>query len=134
MSMVVHVAVGVLVDTEGRVLIARRAPTSHQGGLWEFPGGKVEAHETAIDALRRELTEELGVSVQSASPLMQVDHEYRDKAVLLDVHRVTEWADEPRSCEGQPLAWVLPSKLDEFQFPEANEAIVSRLQSGSLDE
>ncbi|MEL0038069.1 MAG: NUDIX domain-containing protein, partial [Halieaceae bacterium] len=75
MSMVVHVAVGVLVDTEGRVLIARRAPTSHQGGLWEFPGGKVEAHETAIDALRRELTEELGVSVQSASPLMQVDHE-----------------------------------------------------------
>lgn len=133
MSMVVHVAVAVLVDPEGRVLIARRATTSHQGGLWEFPGGKVEAHETVIDALDRELTEELGVSVQSSSPLMQVDHEYPDKAVLLDVHRVTEWTGEPRGCEGQPLAWVLPSKLDEFQFPEANEAIVSRLRSGSFD-
>ena len=133
MGKVVHVAVGVLVDPEGRLLIARRATTSHQGGLWEFPGGKVEADETVIDALRRELTEELGVSVQSSFPLMQVAHEYRDQAVLLDVHRVTEWAEEPRGCEGQPIAWVLPSKFDEFQFPEANEAIVSRLQSGSFD-
>ena len=132
MSKVVHVAVGVLVDSEGRVLIARRAPSSHQGGLWEFPGGKVEAHETVADALARELAEELGIKVLSTAPLLQISHAYKEKAVLLDVHRVIEWLEEPRGCEGQPLAWVMPSSLNDYHFPEANRAIVSRLQSGSL--
>jgi len=132
MSKVVHVAVGVLADAKGRVLIARRAPSSHQGGLWEFPGGKVEAHETVADALARELAEELGVKVLSTAPLLQVNHAYQEKTVLLDVHHVIEWLEEPRGCEGQPLAWVMPSSLNDYQFPEANRAIVSRLQSGSL--
>ena len=132
MSKVVHVAVGVLVDAKGRVLIARRAPSSHQGGLWEFPGGKVEAHETVIDALTRELAEELGIRVLSTAPLLQINHAYQEKAVLLDVHHVIEWSEEPRGCEGQPLAWVMPSSLNDYQFPEANRTIMSHLQSGSL--
>ena len=132
MNNVVHVAVGVLVDSKGRVLIARRPPSSHQGGLWEFPGGKVEAHEAVTDALTRELAEELGVKVLSTAPLLQVNHAYLEKAVLLDVHRVIEWLEEPRGCEGQPLGWVMPSSLNDYQFPEANRTIVSRLQSGSL--
>ena len=134
MSKVVHVAVGVLVDSKGRVLIARRPPSSHQGGLWEFPGGKVEAHEAVTDALTRELAEELGVKVLSTAPLLQVNHAYLEKAVLLDVHHVIEWVEEPRGCEGQPLAWVMPSSLNDYQFPEANRAIVSRLQSGSFSD
>ena len=134
MSKVVHVAVGVLVDAKGRVLIARRAPSSHQGGLWEFPGGKVEAHETVIDALTRELAEELGIKVLSTVPLLQVNHAYQEKAVLLDVHHVVEWSEEPRGCEGQPLAWVMSSSLNDYQFPEANKAIVLRLLSGSFDD
>lgn len=134
MNNVVHVAVGVLVDSKGRVLIARRPPSSHQGGLWEFPGGKVEAHEAVTDALTRELAEELGVKVLSTAPLLQVNHAYLEKAVLLDVHHVIEWVEEPRGCEGQPLAWVMPSSLNDYQFPEANRAIVSRLQSGSFSD
>ncbi len=134
MNNVVHVAVGVLVDSKGRVLIARRPPSSHQGGLWEFPGGKVEAHEAVTDALTRELAEELGVKVLSTAPLLQVNHAYLEKAVLLDVHHVIEWVEEPRGCEGQPLAWVMPSSLNDYQFPEANRAIVSRLQSGGFSD
>ena len=134
MNNVVHVAVGVLVDSKGRVLIARRPPSSHQGGLWEFPGGKVEAHEAVTDALTRELAEELGVKVLSTAPLLQVNHTYLEKAVLLDVHHVIEWVEEPRGCEGQPLVWVMPSSLNDYQFPEANRAIVSRLQSGSFSD
>ena len=134
MSTVVHVAVGVLADSAGRVLIARRAPSSHQGGLWEFPGGKVEEQETVVDALRREFAEELGVRVLDSIPLMEVNHSYQDKAVLLDVHRVTDWSEEPRGCEGQPLAWVVPGALDDYEFPAANRAIVSRLQQGGLSE
>ncbi len=134
MNNVVHVAVGVLVDSKGRVLIARRPPSSHQGGLWEFPGGKVEGHEAVTDALTRELAEELGVKVLSTAPLLQVNHAYLEKAVLLDVHHVIEWVEEPRGCEGQPLAWVMPSSLNDYQFPEANRAIVSRLQSGGFSD
>ena len=100
--------------------------------MWEFPGGKVEAHETVIDALTRELAEELGIRVSSTAPLLQINHAYQEKVVLLDVHHVIEWSEEPRGCEGQPLAWVMPSSLNDYQFPEANRTIMSRLQSGSL--
>ena len=98
------VAVGVLIDAEGRVLVARRAPDAHQGSLWEFPGGKVEAHESVGDALKRELEEELGIQVEGSEPLMAIEHDYGDKHVRLDVHRVMRWQGEPRGLEGQPLA------------------------------
>ena len=122
------VAVGVLIDDAGRVLIARRAAEAHQGGLWEFPGGKVNIGESVTDALTRELQEELGVIVGVSEPTMKIHHDYGDKHVSLDVHRVSAWRGEPRGLEGQPLAWVSISSLNAYEFPVANEPIVKQLQ------
>lgn len=128
MTVEIHVAVGVIIDERGRILIARRRDDLHQGGLWEFPGGKVENGESVTEALTRELKEELGIAVGETEPLLDVGHDYGDRHVLLDVHRVLHWEGEPRGVEGQPLAWVLPLALDDFQFPEANVPIAERLQ------
>jgi len=124
---VITVAVGILIDNAGRVLITQRAREAHQGGLWEFPGGKVEAGEDVVVALARELQEELGVAVETSTPFMQVSHDYGDKQVLLDVYRVTQWRGEARGLEGQPLAWQLPAQLPAWRFPEANRPILDRL-------
>ena len=123
----VTVAVGILIDDAGRVLVTRRAPEAHQGGLWEFPGGKVEENETILAALARELQEELGVLVEATEALMVLDHDYGDKQVRLDVHCVTRWSGEPRGLEGQPLAWQQPEELRDWAFPAANRSILERL-------
>ena len=124
---VVTVAVGILIDPQGRVLITRRAPQTHQGGLWEFPGGKVEPGETIVDALARELKEELGVTVLISEPFMTLEHDYGEQCVCLAVHRVTSWRGEPSGMEGQPLAWEQPANLTDWPFPAANQPILTRL-------
>jgi 8-oxo-dGTP diphosphatase len=124
----VHVAVGIVADPAGAILITRRPDHAHQGGLWEFPGGKVEAAESVATALQRELDEELGIAVQAAEPWLQIRHAYPDKTVLLDVWRVTAWRGEPHGREGQPLEWASPARLTDFAFPAADEPIVARLR------
>ena len=123
----VTVAVGILIDDAGRVLVTRRAPDAHQGCLWEFPGGKVEADETLLEALARELWEELGVLIETTEALMVLEHDYGDKRVRLDVHRVIRWSGEPRGLEGQPMAWQRPERLRDWAFPAANRPILERL-------
>ena len=123
----VTVAVGILIDDAGRVLVTRRAPDAHQGGLWEFPGGKVEENETILAALARELREELGLLVEATEALMVLEHDYGDKQVRLDVHLVIRWSGEPRGLEGQPLAWQQPEQLRDWAFPAANRPILQRL-------
>ena len=118
-------AAAVIRGTDGKILIARRADTQHQGGLWEFPGGKVEAGESVEAALGRELKEELGIVVEAARPLIKVQHDYPDKHVLLDVWEVSAFSGEPHGAEGQPLAWVSPRELADYAFPEANQPIVA---------
>ena len=103
MSHVIHVAVGVLIDDKHCVLLARRLKGTHLAGFWEFPGGKVEAGETVKTALGRELLEELGITVDKTSPLLTVSHDYGEKQVLLDVHRVEAWSGEHFGAEGQPI-------------------------------
>lgn len=124
----VHVAVGVILDATGRILLTRRAPDAHQGGLWEFPGGKVEDDESLEAALARELREELGIDVGRTSPLVAVRHDYGDKQVLLDVHIVWEHSGEAQGLEDQPLAWVEVSALGDYDFPAANVPIVKAAQ------
>lgn len=121
----VHVAAAVIRANDGRILIARRADNQHQGGLWEFPGGKVEAGEAVEIALARELQEELGIVVTQARPLIKVRHDYPDKQVLLDVWEVNGFTDEPHGAEGQPLAWVSARELAQYEFPAANQPIVA---------
>ena len=124
---VLTVAVGILIDNGGRVLVTRREKGAHQGGLWEFPGGKVELSETIAEALTRELQEEVGVLVDATQPFIVIDHDYGDKQVRLDVYRVTRWRGEARGLEGQPLAWKLPAELGSWPFPAANALILERL-------
>jgi 8-oxo-dGTP diphosphatase len=125
----IHVAVGVLIDLKGCVLLTRRLKGTHLAGYWEFPGGKVEAGESVQTALARELEEELGTRIGETVPLMTVSHDYGEKQVLLDVHQVKDWNREPHGAEGQPLAWVDANALDEFQVPEANAEIMSRVKA-----
>lgn len=120
----VHVAVGVILNADRNVLITRRAQHTHQGGLWEFPGGKVEIGETVIAALTRELREELDIVISRTSALLQVRHDYGDKTVLLDVHVVWEFSGEASGVEDQPLVWVPPKELAQYAFPAANMPIV----------
>jgi 8-oxo-dGTP diphosphatase len=130
----VHVAVGVIVNSLGDILIARRANDAHQGGLWEFPGGKVEAGETVSQALTRELHEELGIDIDAAScrSLIEINHDYADKKVFLDVWLVTRFRGEARGREGQPLRWVSPQSLSDYVFPAANTAIVNAIQCADV--
>ena len=121
----IHVVAAVIRGHDGRILIARRADTQHQGGLWEFPGGKVEEGEAPRHALVRELREELGIEVEAARPLIKVQHDYVDKHVLLDVWEVSGFSGEAQGVEGQPLAWVTPRKLPDYDFPAANQPIVA---------
>ena len=122
-----QVVVGIVAGADGTVLITRRSDDVHQGGLWEFPGGKVEHGESAIEALGRELHEELGIMLRAAEPLLQVDHTYPDRRVLLDVWRVTDFRGEPHGREGQPLVWVSPDEMEHFAFPAADAPIVAAL-------
>lgn len=123
----VHVAVGVIHRADGCILIAQRAAKQHLGGLWEFPGGKVEAGETVSEALSRELYEELGIITGQQSPLCRIQHDYTDKSVLLDVWHVHDFTGEAHGREGQPLRWVSPQALVATEFPEANRAIIRAL-------
>lgn len=124
----IHVAVGVIKNTQGQILIAKRPVHAHQGGLWEFPGGKVEPTETVQVALARELKEELAIEVLSSSPLIQIRHDYGDKAVMLDVHVVEHFSGNPIGVEGQEVRWVDITGLDSYTFPAANAPIVKAIQ------
>ncbi len=121
------VAVGVIRGSDGKILIARRPDNVHQGGLWEFPGGKVEAGETVEQALRRELKEELGIDVQMARPLIKIPYHYPERSVLLDVWTVNKFSGHATGMEGQKTAWVSVADLRRYVFPAANKAIISAL-------
>ncbi|NKN32372.1 Nudix family hydrolase [Marichromatium bheemlicum] len=120
--------VGAIADPDGRVLISRRPEGVHQGGLWEFPGGKLEADESPTMGLARELDEELGIRVECSRPLIRVRHHYGDRRVLLDVHRIERYVGVPEGREGQPLDWVHPEAMDPADFPAADRPIITALR------
>ncbi|MFW5451828.1 MAG: 8-oxo-dGTP diphosphatase MutT [Methylophagaceae bacterium] len=129
MMPLVHVAVAVIVNEQQEVLLALRHAHQHQGGLWEFPGGKVDTNEAVYDALVREISEELGIIITLAQPLLKVTHEYNDKSVLLDVWQVDKFEGSPKGQEGQQLRWCPMSALNVADFPAANMPIITALQS-----
>lgn len=130
-----HVAVGVILkqqDPQQQVLLALRSSKQHQGGKWEFPGGKVEQAETVQAALQRELKEELAITVTDAEPFMLLNYSYPERQVKLDIWLVTGFSGEPAGLEGQPLQWVNISDLANITFPDANQPIVELLQQRFL--
>jgi 8-oxo-dGTP diphosphatase len=124
----IHVVVGTIADSQGRVLIAQRPRGRHMAGRWEFPGGKLGAGEDPLAGLRRELAEELGIAVQAARPLIRLRHTYPERRVLLDVWQVTGYEGEPQPLESQALTWVRPDNLPEHDLLEADRAIVTALR------
>jgi len=124
----IHVAVGVIKNDSQQVLIAKRAQHLHQGGLWEFPGGKVEADENVEQALARELLEEIGITVEHATPFIKIQHDYVDKSVLLDVWSVEKFSGTAQGKQGQPLVWVDVARLYDYQVPIGNKSIITALR------
>jgi len=128
----IQVVAAVLRDSTGRVLVAERPAGKSLAGFWEFPGGKLEPGETAFDALKRELHEELGIRVRHAYRLLRFSHRYPEREVELDVWRVTSWDGVVASQEGQHLAWVLAEELRDWQLLPADEPIVAALKQPLL--
>lgn len=124
----VHVVAAVIRNAAGDVLLAQRHIDAHLGGLWEFPGGKLEPGEDRFHGLARELKEELDIELAEALPLIQVPFEYPEKRVLLDVWEVRRFGGNPVGAEGQPLAWVAPHDLPQWSMPAADRPIVTALR------
>ena len=125
----VLVAACALVDADGRILIAERPPGKHMAGLWEFPGGKVEAGERPEDTLIRELAEELGITVKEAclAPLTFASHSYPDFHLLMPLYVCRRWEGMVTAKEGQALTWVRPNRLRDYPMPPADEPLVAHL-------
>ena len=127
-----YVAAAAILNKRDEVLLALRHAHAHQGGLWEFPGGKIEPGEDPLTALKRELDEELGIGVTSARPLIRIHHDYPDKSVLLDVWRVDGYSGQLTAREGQALEWVALEDLPGRNYPAANLPIISAITLPSL--
>ncbi|HEV7291964.1 MAG TPA: (deoxy)nucleoside triphosphate pyrophosphohydrolase [Devosia sp.] len=118
-----------LVDADRRVLIAQRPEGKSLAGLWEFPGGKVEAGESPEAALLRELEEELGVSTKSAclAPLTFASHPYEGFHLLMPLYVCRKWQGTPIAREHSALKWVRPQKLRDYPMPPADEPLIAAL-------
>ncbi len=127
---VVLVVAVVLVDADGRVLLARRPEGKMMAGLWEFPGGKVHDGEAPEAALIRELKEELGIDVREAclAPLTFASHRYERFHLLMPLYVCRRWSGTIAAREGQALAWVRPAKLDQYAMPPADKPLVAMLR------
>ena len=125
------VAACALVDADGRVLLAQRPRGKPMAGLWEFPGGKVEAGERPEQTLIRELKEELGILVNEAclAPLTFASHSYPDFHLLMPLFVCRRWEGTPMALEGQQLAWVRVNRLRDYPMPPADEPLVSHLMT-----
>lgn len=122
-----HVAVGVIINSSNQVLISYRHPDTHQGGLWEFPGGKLESGEAVTTALKREFLEELGIEIRCCFPIKKIQHHYQDKSVLLDVWHITDFDGHANGLEGQAIEWRSIEDLRASDFPAANVPIIKLL-------
>ena len=124
------VAACALVDTDGRVLLAQRPAGKPMAGLWEFPGGKVEAGERPEQTLIRELKEELGIDVSAAclAPFAFASHAYERFHLLMPLYLCRRWKGTPKARENQTLAWVRPEKLADYPMPPADKPLIPLLR------
>lgn len=121
------VAVGVVADSQGRLLIGERPQGKAYAGQWEFPGGKLEPGETVFEALVREFREELNLQVEAAHALFSCAHAYPDREVELHFWQVTEYQGKAQGVEGQNLRWVHSDDLASVNFLEGNRALLKRV-------
>ncbi|GAB4433166.1 MAG: A/G-specific adenine glycosylase [Cyanobacteria bacterium J069] len=127
----VHKQIGVAViwNEQGDILIDRRKPEGLLGGLWEFPGGKIEPGETVEDCIRREIQEELGIEIEVGDRLITIDHAYTHFRVTLNVYHCRYLSGDPQPIECDEVRWVTVAELDQFPFPKANLQIIEAIRS-----
>ncbi len=123
-----RVGVGVIRHGQGEILISRRLVKGEMGGLWEFPGGKVEANETVVECIEREIREELGIQVLVQEHLVTIEHQYAKFRLTLFVHNCQYVGGEPQALESEEIRWVTPEEITKLSFPEANYQIITLLQ------
>jgi len=125
----IEIAVGIVRTHDGQIFITQRGENSHLAGFWEFPGGKVEPHETPFQTLRREIVEEIDIHIHDAKYLKTVEHQYKDRFITIHVYLIEEWDGEPFAAEGQPSRWVDEEELNADEFPDANRTIIEMLKN-----
>lgn len=124
----VWISAGIILNTQqDEVFITRRAAKAHQGGFWEFAGGKVESGETAEQAVIRELDEEVGIHATELEHFIALEHDYPEKSLKFDFFLVKGFDGEAYGKEGQPGEWVKLTSLRDYAFPEANEVVLEKL-------
>lgn len=130
----VHKQIGVAVisNQQQKILIDRRKATGEMGGLWEFPGGKIEAGETIKACIKREVREELGIDILVGDRLTTITHNYKTFKVTLYVHDCQYLKGVPQPIECEEIQWVTPAELNQYQFPSANAQIVNLLQQRDI--
>lgn len=130
MSKMLLVAAAALVDSDGRVLLCQRPEGKQLAGLWEFPGGKVEDGETPEACLIRELDEELGIQVTQSclAPFVFASHAYESFHLLMPLYLIRRWTGFVQAKEHKALAWVRPSKMDDYPMPPADAPLVAWLR------
>lgn len=121
------IGVAVIWDDQGKILIDRRRQEGLLGGLWEFPGGKIEPEETVEACIKREIQEELGIEVEVGDRLITIDHTYTHFHVTLNVHHCRHLSGEPQPIECDEIRWVTLAEIDQFPFPKANVQIIQAL-------
>lgn len=123
-----QIGVAVISNQQKQILIDRRKATGEMGGLWEFPGGKVETGETIEACIKREIKEELGLDIVVGDRLITITHNYQTFDVTLYVHDCQYITGEPQPIECEEIHWVNAAQLNKYQFPAANTEIVKLLQ------
>jgi A/G-specific adenine glycosylase len=126
----IHKKIGVAVirNDVGEILIDRRLSEGLMGGLWEFPGGKIEAEETVEACIKREILEEIGIEVEVGKHLITIDHDYIHFYVTLFVYHCRYLSGEPQPIECEEIRWVNLAEIDQFTFPKANTKIIAALR------
>ncbi len=124
-----RIGVAVITNDQGLILIDRRKQEGLLGGLWEFPGGKIEPDETVEDCVRREIKEELGIEIEVGDRLITIDHAYTHFKVTLNVFKCTHLSGEPQPIECDEVKWVTLDEIDQYPFPKANSQIIDAMKA-----
>ena len=128
-----QIGVAVIINSEGKILIDRRKPEGEMGGLWEFPGGKIEPGETVEECIKREIKEELNIEIEVGDRLTTIAHDYKNFRVTLYVHFCKHLSGNPQPIECEEIHWVKVSIMNQYQFPHANTKINNLLQQRGID-
>lgn len=127
-----QIGVAVIKNQQGKILIDRRKQSGEMGGLWEFPGGKIEPGETVEECIQREVKEELDIKIAVGDRLTTITHSYKTFNVTLYVHDCQYLSGQAKSLECEEIQWVKPAQMNQYQFPSANIQIINLLQQRGI--